>query len=374
MSADNDQEVRDRLGAALGSITPPPPPFDAAVRQGRGIRARRRVSVAGGLVAAAAAAVTVVTVPAWLSQHLGGPSPATSPTVIVRPPGPGSPRGLVASGVVGIKGWRLVVQKPDGKTHCYITGYATGDEIGTETLERPTDPVVLNTAEGLSNGVKVIFGPVQADVTRVDVRLADGQLLRLHPVQQYGLRYVAYATSLHQYVSRATAYAGRRELASAVPLNLPSGTTYTAWLRPGQTGLRRTTYLLGTGSAGGTAWSMHEYVGPWGVCFASAQSGGSLCAGAGGLTDPGHYLVREKFAGVMGAGYFMFVDDVGARVARVSLTLSSGQVIRPAVTQGAGGQKHLVYTLGAGQKVRQWTAYGPAGQRLGSGTLPGLGR
>jgi len=370
MSADNDQEVRDRLGAALGSITPPAPPFDAAVRQGRGIKARRRVSIAAGL---AAAAVVVIAVPTWLSQHLGNPAPAKPPAVTVRPPGPGSPPGLVASGYVGTNPWRLTVLKPRGKTHCYIAGATAADMLCDETLQQPTGPVSFGQSGGTGN-VKVVFGLVRADVTRVDVRLADGQLLRLHPVLQYGLRYVAYATSPHQYVSRATAYAGGRELASAVPLNLPSGTAYSTWLRPGQAGLRRATYLLGTGSAGGTAWTLREYVGPWGVCFGSEQSGGSLCAGAGALTEPGRYLVREVLGSSMNAGYFLYLDRVGAPVARVSLTLSSGQVIRPVVTRGADGQKFLAYSLGKDQKVQRWTAYGSAGQQLGSGTVPGLGR
>jgi hypothetical protein len=368
MSADN-QEVRDRLDAALGSITPGSAPFDAAVRQGRGIKARRRVSVAAGL---AAAAVAVVAVPVWLGHHLASPAPARPPVVSVSPPGPGSPPGLVASGTVGTRRWHLIVKKPDGKTHCYVTGYGPDDQVCNETLQRPTDPASLSMSNG-SDGLKVVFGPVRPDVTRVDVRLADGQLLTLHPVLQYGLRYVAYATSPHQYISRATAYAGDRELASAVPLNLPSATTFTTWLRPGQAGLHRATYLLGTGRAGRTPWSMHEYVGPWGVCFVSGRSSGYDCAGADGLTYPGHPLVQERFAGSMDAGYFMFLDTVGAPVAKVSLTLTGGQVIRPSVTRGAGGQKFLVYSLGRGQKVQHWTAYGTAGQQLGSGTVAGLG-
>lgn len=368
MNADNDQEVRDRLGAALSSISPRSAPFDAAVRQGRSIKARRRVSLVAGL---AAAAVAVVAVPTWLSQHIGGP--ARPPAVTVSSPGPGSPPGLVASGTVGGSRWHLIVLKPDGKTQCYLAGSAQGDEVCSEISQHPTEPASFSMVNRSGNGLQVTFGPVRQDVTRVDVRLGDGQLLRLHPVLQYGVRYVAYATVPHQYISSATAYTGDRILASAVPLNLPGLTLFSVWLRPGHAALTRATYLLGTGSAGGTAWSMQEYVGPWGVCFVSARSSGSVCAGAGGITDHRQYLVHEKFASVMNAGYFMYLDEVGAPVDRVSLTLSSGQVIRPAVTRGADGQKFLVYSLARGQKVQHFTAYGTDGQQLGTGTVAGLG-
>jgi hypothetical protein len=50
----------------------------------------------------------------------------------------------------------------------------------------------------------------------------------------------------------------------------------------------------------------------------------------------------------------------------VTVTVSDGTVLRPAVSVGDSGLKYIVYNLGQGHPLR-WTAYDAAGHQLGSG-------
>jgi hypothetical protein len=117
---------------------------------------------------------------------------------------------------------------------------------------------------------------VSAVVSYLTVRLADGTVLTLHPVSVFGTRFVAYAVTARAAVSRITAYSARGELASAIPFNGPDGTaTVGVWLRPGQTGLRRDTHLIGSGTFSGRTWSVTAHVGPGGECLVTRN--GETC-------------------------------------------------------------------------------------------------
>ena len=266
MSADNDQEVRDRLGAALGSITPAMPPFDAAVRQGRGIKGRRRISVAAGLAVAAAA---VVAVPAWLHQQHSDSLQARPPKVTVVQPGRGSPAGLIASGKVGNRAWSARITSDKKGQVCVQAGSTfcgpMGHPIGVADFQGGGD----------DNGAAVLFGPVKPAVTRITVRLGDGQFLVLRPRKIDGISWVAFPIPGHVGVIRATAYAGRSEFAYTIPFNgaadLPPGNpSFGIWLKPGDTPHPRGTFPIGSGVLDGKPWAVKEYSGPWGNCFAEA--------------------------------------------------------------------------------------------------------
>ena len=70
MSIDDERELRQRLGAALDTITPRPAPVDAVVRRGRNVVIRRRAAIA---VSLAAVVVVGLAVPAWLHRPAGPP-------------------------------------------------------------------------------------------------------------------------------------------------------------------------------------------------------------------------------------------------------------------------------------------------------------
>src|ERR1019366_4200864 len=143
-------------------------------------------------------------------------SPAKKPAVTVNPVGPGSPRGLIGSGRINGKKWRLVVQKPGtagaGKNQqCfYASGAASGAGCGPLLTSDSANPMALNSVG------QAYFGVLAPDVTGVTVMFADAAVLVLHPVEAYGQRYVAFAVPRSLPIARVSAYSHRTALGSSV--------------------------------------------------------------------------------------------------------------------------------------------------------------
>lgn len=364
MSTSAEQELRQRLSTVLGELTPGPAPVGAVVRHGRAIR-RWRVA---GMAASALAAVAAVLAAGLLGLRLPSQTPAVPrpPVVTVVPPGPGAPAGQIASGTVGRAHWSARVTVPRHGQACFTAGDA-GQICGLSA--RPIGPADLEG--GLSaHGYRILGGPVQPRVTRVEVLLADGQRLILHPAAAYGQRWVAVALPLRARISRAVAYDGRAVYRYAIPFSQPGpypSPTFSEWLRPGSAGLPRRVIQVASGTAGGHRWSVTEYTGPWGRCF--VLPGGSDCLeGTGPLIEAGQ-LTQGMFY-VPGG---VHLATAAAGVASVELDLSSGQQIRAATRAGYGGERFYAFVLPHGTQVAGWTAYGPDGKRLGSGPASTLG-
>lgn len=353
MTGADERELHNSLDTALMTITPSPAPIDAVMRQGRHLMYRRRISAAGGLAAVAVAAVAV---PAALNQQTDGPAPTRPAAVTVLRPGPGSPAGLIASGTVGAKRWSARVTRPG----CVAVTGAGTDCAGSAA---PVSPVTFTGAG--SGGHTTEYGPVKPAVTRVTVRLGDGQLLVLHPVRADGLRWVAFPVPAGTEVLRVTAYAGRAELSHAIPFTNPAGPanlpSVNAWLAPGAAGHPRVTTRLGVGIV--------EYAGPWGRCFTTPVADGSsgFCNGGFGSELRNGQPVSVIVAPTASNAPLIYLATAGAQVSRVTVSVSDGQLLRPTIIRGADGEKFFTYTVGHGQKALRWTAYGAAGQRLGSG-------
>jgi hypothetical protein len=356
MSTSAEQELRQRLSAVLDEMTPGPAPVGTVIRRGRAVR-RRRIA---GATAAALATVAVVAGFSSLGLRLPSQAPAAPPVVTVVPPGPGAPAGLIASGTVGRERWSARVTEPRHGQVCLKAG-AAGIDCGFSA--RPIGPVDLEG--GMSaHGYRVLGGPVQPRVTRVEVLLADGQRLNLHPAAAYGHRWVAVALPLQARVSKAVAYAGRAVYRYAIPWSEPAPNSYpnfAEWLRPGSAGLPRRVIQVASGTAGGHRWSVTEYTGPWGRCF--AVEGGSECVEGGGPhVEPGR-LTQPMFSIPDG----VHLVTVTPGVASLRLDLSSGQQLRVVTRAGQGGQRFYAFVLPHGTGVVGWTAYRPDGTVLGSG-------
>ena len=353
MSIHDEQDLIERLDRAFGTITPRAAPIGAAVRQGRVIRARRRISAAAGLAVVVAAGVCA---PFLLHQP---PSPAAA-AVTVYPPGPDAPRGLIASGTADGHRWRVSAGRPGAfagpRNQCF-TALGVLD-CGGVTQATASAPIQLSDIT--AGPLQADYGPVARSISYVTVRLATGQLLVLHPVAVYGTRYVAFAAPLHTAISRVTGYSRHRAVTTAVPLNTPSGlSTFGLWLAPGQRGLPRATRVVGSGTSAGQAWSVTAYLGPWGACLVGQGGGTAACIGA--LPPLATSVVSWS------TGPPRVVDgSAAASVSHVVVRLADGGSIRvPAIR--VGSQKFFGFALAPGQRAVRWQAYDAARRLVASG-------
>jgi hypothetical protein len=340
------------------------------MEHGKKIRNRRRVAALAGSVAVIAGAVACV--PA-LAHHQALPSPANSRIrVTVNPPGPHSPVGTIASGLIGTRPWDLRVESP-GTKNCLITGAGLGTFQCDGALTQPgPDPIEFSGMGGTDNPANngketffVSYGVLRNDVTSARVVLANGTVLTLHPVTIYGRRWVAFAEPPGVPVESLTAYSRTGEIATAIPFNGPGGDGlpgFARWLRPGEVGAARLTTAIASGTANGQAWAETAYVGPWGIClrgggggdcFASATNMGTGERGFAPLTPSG-VLVWGTAADAVS---YLIVTPKDATAMRVSVT-------------AVGQQKYFAFRLSRYPvKGDRWTAYGAAGNPVKSGSF-----
>jgi hypothetical protein len=111
-----------------------------------------------------------------------------------------------------------------------------------------------------------LFGPVQAGVARVSMRLYDGAVLNLYPVEAYGRRWIGVALPDGLWPTKAVAYSSRTEIAHFVPFvggiigNREVG--FLTWLPPADDGPRRMAKVIR-----GVGLTLVLHSGPWGNCL-----------------------------------------------------------------------------------------------------------
>lgn len=379
MRIDDERDLNERLEAAFQAITPRSAPVDGAVRRGRTIKVRRRVTAAVG--AAAVVAAGVLAVPSLL-HHSAAPTPIAPVgpyTVTVQAPGPHSAPGLIASGTIDGRRWQFTAAKPGtgvsgvGAQIFTTSGPAFEGHAGSQPSNAlnvysavpvyNAIPVYFSGLSGLTKGpVQVQYGAVRADVTYVTVRLDNGTVLMLHPVAVYGDRAVAFAIPVGAGVADATAYSRHGEIAAAIPFNDSSGMTdFGFWLKPGQHGLDRASGQIGSGTANGTAWSVTAYLGPWGTCFQFSEIGApsAVCAAAPSfLASSDLWSLTEGSVSVGASG-------APASTAWVIVNQSDGTTTKvwPVTVEG---QKLFAFQLLTAPSQVTWTDYDSSGAVVGS--------
>jgi hypothetical protein len=350
MSGDSESQIRDRLGGVLDTITPATPPLGAVMRQGRSIRARRRIGVAAGL------AVVIGGFGAVLPGVIGHakPSPPARPPdrVTVSPPGKDAPAGLIATGTVNGKSWRASLGHTD-----------YGDVIETHYRDSvsPFEIGPANVTDVSTGPDRLLVASVGKNVARLTMRLPGGAVLHLRPVPWDGHRWVAAEVPAHLQILNLVAYSRSGELAHAIPF---THDRFATWLRPGQQGEARHTFTVGSGIADGKRWSAHAYTGPWGNCFEDTVVEGSYC-------ETGAYVSHGQIAAVAECGTTwldgnFYLASVSSAVRVLRFKMSDGSTrFAPAV--GFLGVRFAAVKTGNGQRIVSWSAYGASDQRLGSG-------
>ena len=362
-------ELRESLHEALRTVVPGDPPVEDAIRRGKAIRTRRRVTAIASV--AAVAVLAGIGYPAL--THLGAAQapPATTnrhASVTDVPPGRGAPAGLIASGTIYGKPWRVTTNNPGKSGASGQCLDATGAALGPQPLSScgpmsPPGSAVPVQFEGTSADgyAQVDVGLVRADVSHVLVRLSDGTVLPVTPVQVYGARYVAFASPARLRIDSATAYLSDGQYVTSIPFNWPGGlASFGPWRSPGQPVPAQASKVIGSGSAGRTTWSVRAYVGPWGVCVVS--TGQSLCTSG---STPGVTGVFSTPGGSPG----VVSGTAASEVRYIEVTMTDGSTLRVTPVL-VGGQLYFAFYLDKGQQqVRGWAAYDAAGKQLSSGTL-----
>ena len=366
MSIDDERDLHEKLEAAFGAITPRPAPVDRAVRRGRAIRVWRRVAVAAG--AAAVVAIGVFAVPSLLHSS-AAPAPAApvvTYTATVQAPGPHSAPGLIALGTINGQSWQFFAFNPATGAHgrggqIFTT---SGPAFAGAEASLPGTPLAVYSADPVSffeltcGPVQVQYGAVRADVTYVAVRLDNGTVLILHPVAVYGVRAVAFAVPVGASVVEASAYSRHGEIAAAIPFNDPSGVAdFGVWLSPGQHGLARASGRIGSGTAGGIAWSVTAYLGPWGICIQAPATGNTQAYCVPTTSD---LELNSGYLSMTGNGLTVAAGHAPTSAARVIVNQPDGTTtrVRPVTV---GGLKLFAFLLRTGPNPLTWTAYDSSG-------------
>ncbi len=362
MSIQDDRDLRARLISSLGGIEPGPAPVTGALRQGKAMRMRRRISAAAGLAVIAAGAVLL---PGILQGHR--PAPAARPhyKVTVRHLRPLARAGVIAAGVTDGHRWSVQLSGPPGDP--------TMVPHGMPGILRSTSPLavgwpaILNTQDDpASRSDVLVAGTVIDRVTRLDILLAGGQSVSLTPVSWNGHRWVAVALPPAVRIVRAVAYAGASELAHSVPF---AGVNLDSWWRPGQVPPRRVTKLIGAGRTGRISWRYQAEIGPWGYCYLNPD--GSVCFDS--VTNP-ELVPAGKVLAAMSCGPLgnavphgptsgLFAVASGVRA--VVLRYSDGSTARFTAVEVAGDWL-VAYAIPGRLSVMRSVEYGAAGQVIGS--------
>ena len=371
-----ERELREQLSTALDGFTPGPVPYASLVRRGRRVAIRKRLSVIACLAVLAAAAAVTPTIVGQLR-----PSAPASYHVTVSPPGPGSPRGLIASGRVNSIRWQVTEQlsgtgqdllatfRYSEASYPVRSGESGGDLLGVD---------VASFINGTGSPGYIGVASVASDVAYLTAVLSNGQHLTLVPQAIGGPRaprVVALAVPVSADVTELIAFSAHAELARAFPYTADGAAQLGLWLRPGQPVPHGpATYVIGHGSVAGRAWAVRLYQGPWGTCFGTAFPavrreclGVSLSQQAGG-EPAGKYLL---VLGGPSASTELEIGVAEPQVRQIQVTLPDGHAISvPLVSQD--GYKFFVFPVSFTGRRRwvHWVAFGATNQRLGSGQWP----
>ena len=349
MSTDHERNIRDRLGGALDTITPPSTPVDAVRRQGRTIRLRRRAAVAAGLAVVIGLGVAL---PGLVSHVHAAPPVQHSYRVTDNPPR-STPATLTFSGTINGKPWRFAIDWQHGSPTLSGPGMPSN---GMSDLSPDGAPASLS---GSGTGTRVaLAGQVRPDVSYLALNEPGGSAVELTVARWHGQRWVGVLLPAGLRLRRAVAYSTRGEVAYAIPFR----GTINAWLRPGQHGLRQQTTRIAAGTLDGRHWSFTGYAGPWGICLWTVGGGGDSCLGRSTLR-PGQLT---GFMGCGGGPGQISNGQAAPDVGYLKFRISDGTTQR-VVPAGLAGHRYFAFVIGAHLRVVGWTAYRASGQVLGSG-------
>lgn len=363
MTTGNDpylDHLRGQLTAVIDDLRPPAAPTALIKQRGKSIRNRRRAGVAAGLIVAIVAAALV---PGLLHQ-LRAPTPVAPPQKNLQVKafivGKHAPRGLIATGAIDGKTWRISVSR-QGKDICLTSSGTVAQAgctpVGDYAAGQPA------TLDGVGGGpISTLYGIVSSQVALVNLDLSDGSVLNLHPVRFDGRLWIAAELPGRLTVTRVVAYSLFHEIAYAIPFySAPGGLpSVEAWLRPGQPVPPEFVRLIASGVTAGKRWSVTLHAGPWGQCIVPAipGDGGNTGCWATDTNQPG--LIMGS--GGPGTNQSWYVAEAPANVSYLVLSMTDGSTRRVPIAQIGHDHLYAIVILG-GPHIASWAAYNSSGHR-----------
>src|SRR5580704_6955528 len=357
MSLQDERELRARLGGVLSAVEPGPRPVVGTMQRGKGIRMRRWISVAAGVVVLAAGAVVL---PGLLRAHPAIPTAPRHHKVIVTPIRPVARPGLIGQGTTDGHRWTAIMS-PDGRNGAMLTGRGVPAVISYQSFAAQfvANPAALTTTG--SPGQVLEFGTVRADVTYVVMTLPDDEIIRLAPVSWRSRKWVAVQLPAGVPIVRAVLYTSRGELAYAVPFQ---DAELAVWWQPGQAGPARITKSIGSGVVDGKPWHATADIGPWGYCYTFGSGSSCFDSTVNPWLVPAGTLVSPMTCGSAGGRPANGLAAVAAAVRRVVFKYAGGSSAT-FPTFAVAGARMFGYAIPRHNVVRS-LEYGAGGQLLGT--------
>jgi hypothetical protein len=373
MSID-EGELRASLSTALDELDYRPLPLDSVVSQGKAVVLRRRLTVLAG-----ALAVVVAAVAGPVTAHQAGPSvaPAGSPypVVTVQPPGPGSPRGLIASGRLNHRHWQITgaiggsAGGPAGQGQVCFKALADSCHVMAIPAARDKGgPVDFSVTVG--DVPMPLIGDVRSDVRYVTVSLSNGQILTLRPVAIFGRSHAAWVALMVPYpaaITRITAYSANGEVGYAMPFGRGPLFSGARWLAPGQPRPGRHIYKIAFGKLNGLPWAEYAFIGPWGTCITGAGTGGQ-CFDEG-LRAAASRQPAQALSSAIGWQNAAYDVLIAQPVVSYVIVHVPNQAALRLVPRSIGGVKFIGFAVTPADANVSWVAHSASGEVLAAGTL-----
>lgn len=360
MSSAEERDLGQRVDGALTLIKPGPPPTAEIMRQGRGIRRRRRAAGAGVVAVVAAVAVAL---PGLLHAvaHIGHPPGPPGRPLTVSRLGPVARDDVIGSGTAGGKPWAVRLaggQDPVAEA----AGLPVTGRLGTA----PVGSAPVTFAGAGTGRERLLAGPVSPAVAYLTMQAAGGPVYKLWPVAWHGRRYIGLVVPRDLAVARFTAYSAHGELAYAIPFPVSGFPLIVSWLRPGAASPAPVS--LGVNSSGGSIyrwWSVEAQIGPWGTCLVQTAGAGQVSCRPTRSYPPDAVItvMTDRWRG-------LHAGITGAAVAYIKLKLRNRKTARLPVIHVGGQGFWALSVLRHPGPVASWAAYDAAGQPVAGGTGP----
>jgi hypothetical protein len=366
VSIQDERALRDRLTSLLDEVEARPAPVGAAIKTGRAIRTRRRLAVAGGL---AAIVVAGALVPGLLRHPPAKPLAHGRFQVSVHAPGKHDPANLIAFGTVNGRKWRATATATGPLRR--LTVNFSGFPLLGGPLTKPlgaTASTGITAFDGVGSGTgdhaeHAMVSEVSTSITLITMRLANGAVLKLHPVTYDGAPVIALVLPQGLRVLEADAYSRNGVVAYAIPFYYRGQNTLYTWLRPSQAPPAVVNAAVPVALDSHRGWTVSVHIGPWGKCVVILDHSG-FNQGCG-PTSPTRKLADFD----MGLGGGPVIGVTSPDVAFFELAMADGSTVRVS-TVHIGDTGYYAVASQTNPKVISWIAYDQGGHRLGSG--PGI--